>query len=95
MVEITLPIPPCDPTTTLESLFEVLHMTVHTRGTLSKYPGSVHWHLKRSGRSGTLEVTWWPMRDRLWAAYHDNRIGDGWVVTTIQELAASLEGQKT
>jgi hypothetical protein len=29
------------------------------KDTLGKYPGCIHWHYKKKGVSGTLEVTLW------------------------------------
>lgn len=46
---------------------------VATRTSLSKYPGSLHWHFKRPGEKGTLEATWWPKGQRLWLSVHEGR----------------------
>ena len=67
-----------------------LGLSVASDGTLKVYPGSRHWHLRKPGTSGTLEVTHWPAKSRLWVAYHSNRIGDGWVAAAAQQLAAIL-----
>ncbi len=40
---------------------------------LKQYPGSVHWHLSKRGKTGTLEVTWWPKQNRLWLQIRENR----------------------
>jgi hypothetical protein len=41
-------------------------LNVTMRGKLKSYPGSTHWHIKRGRERGTLEVTWWPKRRKLW-----------------------------
>jgi len=53
--------------------------------------GARHWHLRREGKPGTLEVTHDPRGGRITISYRDNRIGDGWVVEAAQQLAAMLE----
>ena len=40
---------------------------------LRKYPGSLHWHLRRAGISGTLELTVWPGQRRIWMTRRANR----------------------
>ena len=40
---------------------------------LNQYPGSTHWHLKKQGVKGTLEITWWPKQNRLWLEIRENR----------------------
>ena len=67
-----------------------LGLTISTDGCLKCYPGSRHWHLKRGKATGTLEITFWPAQNRLWVTYHDNRIGDGWVVETAPHMAGAL-----
>ena len=44
--------------------------------TLAKYPGCRHWHYKRDRQRGTLEITLWPARRRLWITVHAGRTGD-------------------
>ena len=67
-----------------------LGLAVSSDGRLSKYPGSRHWHLIFEGRPGTLEVTFWPQKHRLWVTYHANRIVDGWVEEYAVLLSAAL-----
>ncbi len=43
-----------------------LSLSVTMRGALKSYPGSTHWHIKQNRARGTLEVTWWPQRRKLW-----------------------------
>jgi hypothetical protein len=61
-----------------------------TRGTLGTYPGCVHWHFKRAGEKGTLEVTWWPKNRKLWFKVADGREGP-WIRTAMERLRDQLE----
>jgi hypothetical protein len=69
-----------------------LNLTVASDGGLRKYPGSRHWHIKNGKGSGTLEVTYWPDKNRLWVTYHSNRVGDGWVEEMAPKFAEKLSG---
>jgi len=97
MVEIDIPIPPSKIRTSdsdipraVETAIIKLGFSTTMDGTLKSFPGSRHWHLKLLKRSGTLEVTWWPVKQRLWISYHENRVGDGWVATAASELANAV-----
>jgi hypothetical protein len=57
--------------------------------TLRTYPGSTHWHLKRPGVPGTLELTSWPQAGRLWFSVHANRQAT-WVASAIESLTARI-----
>ena len=61
-----------------------------SRATLRTYPGSTHWHLKRPGEMGTLELTYWPRAGRLWFAVHANRQA-GWIALAIARLTERIE----
>ena len=43
-----------------------LNLAVTMRGSVKSYPGSIHWHIKRDHARGTLELTWWSQRRKLW-----------------------------
>ena len=43
------------------------------RRELRSYPRATHWHIRRPGTQGTLELTYWPRAERLWFAVHANR----------------------
>ena len=75
---------------TIVSAATKLHLTVSMECELKKWPGSRHWHLRKSGHSGTLEVTYWSHGERFWINYHQNRLGDGWVERAANELASLL-----
>jgi len=61
-----------------------------TRGTLATFPGCTHWHYKRAGVPGTLEITWWPKAERLWFKVAEGRDGP-WLGTTMPRLKRRLE----
>lgn len=75
---------PADPAAWVRQLAE-RHGLVVLESTLTKFPGSVHWHLRRAGQIGTLEVTWWPRTDELWASVHSNRRAD-WMEPILAEF---------
>jgi hypothetical protein len=68
-------VPAVDATAAVEGL------TITMRGSLKAYPGSTHWHLKRGPGRGTLEITWWPERNRLWIKIHARRTA-AWIDET-------------
>jgi hypothetical protein len=51
-------------------------LRVTMRGTLRKFPGCVHWHVKRGREAGTLEITVW--EGRAWFTIQEGRKGK-WV----------------
>ena len=47
-------------------------------GSVKSYPGCTHWHWKRDNEAGTLEVTLWPARRRIWFKIQAAR-RSGWI----------------
>jgi hypothetical protein len=62
------------------------------RRELRSYPGAVHWHIRRLGAQGTLELTYWPRMGKLWFAVHANRRAE-WIAPAIDDLTARLDFQ--
>jgi|SRR5579864_7954273 len=60
------------------------------KDTLSRYPGCVHWHYKRPGQSGTLEVTAWPAERKLWITVQDSRRA-AWIDESLPGLKAEMK----
>ena len=60
------------------------------RKTLRAFPGSIHWHLRRPGTAGVLELTYWPGQGRLWFDVHDNRRAE-WIAPALEQLRAGFE----
>ena len=76
-------------TSLLDRLFIERGLAVTLRSTLKSYPDSVHWHLKKPSSPGTLEVTWWPSKQRLWAKVSLGRDAP-WIAEAIAELERCL-----
>src|ERR1700677_1697971 len=74
----------------IESLCRAHGLSVTMKATLSKYPGSIHWHWKRGRERGTLEVTLWPRERRLWFSMQDGRRAQ-WVMESARRIKAELE----
>lgn len=70
MTEVEIPLPEDADAGALPDLVEAaagaLGLTAAMRGSLRSYPGSLHWHFRRPHGPGTLEVTLWPAKRRLW-----------------------------
>ena len=67
-MDVTLP-----PSPDFDRLAKLIERAVAAEGlrvasvdTLRSYPGCTHWHVKRGDNVGTLEITLWPQRRRLW-----------------------------
>jgi hypothetical protein len=60
------------------------------KGTLARYPGSVHWHYSQPRERGTLEITWWPRGERLWFKVSAGRSAR-WITARLPALQQALE----
>jgi hypothetical protein len=76
----------------VERVIGNLGLTVTMRGTLKTYPGSIHWHLKRGQGRGTLEITWWPERRRLWMKIQAGRTA-AWINDIAPRFIQKLESR--
>ena len=90
MIEIEVVLEEGDVGRAMERAADALGLTIAGDGSLHKYSGSRHWHLKRGNSAGTLEATYWPSGARFWVCCHANRIGDGWVLSAAPRLAEAL-----
>ena len=61
-------------------------LVVGSERELAGRAGSRHWHLRRPGRPGTLELNEW--QGRVWVKVHPLRDG-GWAEAFARELSAS------
>ena len=59
---------------------------------LKACPGSVHWHFKKEGLRGTLEVTYWPARRSILISVHQNRKGE-WTSRAAKELRSLMDAE--
>ena len=82
------------PTTVASTIVEELIETCSTaerlyitlKGTLKKYPGCIHWHLKLTSESkGTLELTYWPSAQRIMFKVNASRSAE-WIAVTVPRL---------
>jgi hypothetical protein len=64
-------------------------LRVTLRDELKKFPGCVHWHVKKGRMPGTLEITVWPEQHRAWFTIHDGRVAD-WLDNEIKQLSKML-----
>ena len=78
-----------EPQDAVRKLAEEFGLRVTSDGRLRTYPGSSHWHLKRGQEAGTLEVTHWPQKNRVWVSYHTNR-ATVWVMEMARLFAQAL-----
>jgi hypothetical protein len=69
-------------------VLEGLHVAL--RGSLKKYPGCVHWHVRRPGAAGTLEITLWRQQHRAWFTIQDGRRAP-WIDGAVCRLLTSLQ----
>lgn len=95
-VEIVLPSPLPEPVAAadipalIEQVCLAHPLTIALRTTLASYPGCAHWHLRQGKASGTLELTWWPKKHRLWFKVAKQRNGS-WIDMCLPQLKAELE----
>jgi hypothetical protein len=77
-------------TQAVESATAAEQLFISMTGTLRSHPGSVHWHIKRRGSAGTLELTFDPNKRRLWFKIQSRRDAS-WIEPSMQKLRAHLE----
>jgi hypothetical protein len=94
MIEINIHIPTHIERTTIPSLIEQVcdseQIILAGRTTLSSYPGSIHWHYKQKKERGTLEITWWEQKDRLWFKVAAGR-NAAWIESAMARIKAHIE----
>jgi hypothetical protein len=64
-------------------------LSVTLRGSLQKFPGCIHWHVKRGRGPGTLEITYWPEARRAWFTIQDGRRAE-WIDGQLKLLADAI-----
>lgn len=74
----------------LEAILRSHGLSLRSCGTLKTLPGCTHWHWNNGNRRGTLEVTLWPAKRRLWFKVQAGRRA-GWIDQIIPVLKADLE----
>ncbi len=93
MIEIEVPLPPVADLGRAEALVETCcaaeGLQATLKSTLAKHPGCLHWHYGRNGSRGTLEITLWPARRRLWLSVQAGRKGE-WQEAAIIRLREAI-----
>jgi hypothetical protein len=74
----------------VEKTVAALDLIITMRGGLKTFPGCTHWHLKRDRGRGTLEITWWPSRRRLWIKIQAGRTAD-WIDPMAPRLKREIQ----
>jgi len=75
---------------TIEAICAAEGLQIGMKGTLASFPGSTHWHFKRPGERGTLELTVFPAARRIWASIQDGRRAD-WIESCLVNIKQSVE----
>jgi hypothetical protein len=81
-----------DPQRVATRVEQVLHrrgLLLTMKGTLKTYPGCTHWHYKNGREPGTLELTLWPARRRLWIKVQAGRAAP-WIDQLLPVLLEDL-----
>jgi len=63
-------------------------LTQSLKGSLKKYPDSLHWHFKQEGQRGTLEITLWPRASQI-----RFKVQEGRQALWIEEIVSTLPGR--
>ena len=94
MREVEIDIPGIDDTAgavrRVEAILKSRGLTMHSRGSVKRYPGCTHWHWRNGRHTGTLEVTLWPAKRRLWFKVQSARAAP-WIDQLMPALKADLE----
>jgi hypothetical protein len=67
-------------------------LVIGMKGTLASFPGSTHWHFRRQGERGTLEITLFPRGRRIWAQIQDGRRAD-WIDPCLIRIREAVEAK--
>jgi hypothetical protein len=62
------------------------------KGSLAKYPDSIHWRYRKQDQKGTLELTLYIRKRRIWAKIQDGRKAP-WINATLPSLRKAIEEQ--
>jgi len=94
MTEIEFTVPPGCGLSGAPSLIEKAclgcGLRISTRCSLRGCPGCIHWHLKRGIQPGTLELTLWEAKRRVWASVQDGRRA-AWIDEALPHVKDAVE----
>ena len=74
---------------TIETVFASCGLKSMLKASLAKFPGCIHWHLKKGNEKGILEITCWEKEQRLWFSVHSGRDAD-WISGEIEFMKEEL-----
>lgn len=74
----------------IEAVCSQLHLAISLKGNLVQYPGCIHWHCRRAGTKGTLEITLWPAMQRCWISVQAGRQA-AWIDSAVPAIKTALE----
>ncbi len=74
----------------IESTCTTEGLQIGMKGSLASFPGSIHWHFKKPGERGTLEITSFPRDRRIWAKVQSGRRAD-WIEPCLTNIKVRLE----
>jgi hypothetical protein len=94
MTEIEFTVPPGSGLSGAPSLIEKAclgcGLRISTRSSLRSCPGCIHWHVKRGIQPGTLELTLWEAKRRVWASVQDGRRA-AWIDEALPQVKDAIE----
>lgn len=94
MQEIEFEVPPtCDlgiAAELIERVCRSFNLDVTMKGSLATFPGCTHWHFKRSKEKGTLELTLFVPKQRIWAQIQSGRSAP-WIDSTLPKVQHEIE----
>jgi hypothetical protein len=94
MTEVEFAVPPGCGLSGAASLIEKAclgcGLRISTRATLRAIPDVSHWHVKRGIQSGTLELTLWEAKRRVWASVQDGRRAP-WIDEALPRVKDAVE----
>lgn len=73
----------------IEGIIKEYNLNMTLKTTLSTMKGSIHYHLKLGKLAGLLELTYWPLKKRLWVEIHHNR-RSAWNLALIHPFSEAL-----
>lgn len=74
----------------IERIAQTFGLIEAMKSPLASFPGSIHWHYKKKGESGTLELTLWPAEKKIWAQVQEGRKAD-WIFGELPRLRRAIE----
>ena len=91
-IQLPEPYDPAASIALIDRAISAAGLLISLKGTLKSYPGTTHWHCKMPGKSGTLEVTYWPAKQRAWFKIQAARDA-AWIQAVLPILTKSIEAR--